>query len=606
MNQNTPDVAMKKPGKFYLTMNKLKTWFSKPQNIILLIIVVLFSVLVIFPLIMMLVDSFILHEGALLEEYAGEAGSLSLYSWQQMFTGPNSYKIFWKPFLNTMLMSLLSSAFAILFGGIVAYLVTRTNMKFRKWISSIFILPYIMPQWTLAVMWTNLFDSTAITATKDGLFTYLTGAAAPLWFVRGLFPTALVLGLHYAPFAYILIGGVFKNMDANLEEAATILNTPKWKIFTRITIPMIMPAILSTILLVFSSSMGSFPVPRYLAGNNFPTLAMQYMELRVNSPGVSSGISVVMLVIGLLILLWNQLSLRSRKKYTTVTGKSGQVTKVNLGKVGKWLIGVVLILITFFTSIFPIISFSLETFLANPGDYSHLTTMWWTGKGEGAVDALYGQVGILMNPKIWGGFGGTIIVSLLAAFFAGTIGLLVGYTISKNPKGKLETYTNSITFLPYLIPALSIGASYFVFGNQLGIWNTYLLLIIVGTIKYVPFASRSSISSMLQLSGEIEESAQILNVPWPKRMFRIIIPIQKTAIMSGFLLPFISATRELTLFMMLASDDKLATLALGYFDEMGLYAFSAAINLILIVFILVVNFGMNKLTGASLDEGIGG
>ena len=88
----------------------------------------------------------------------------------------------------------------------------------------------------------------------------LIGLRMPLWWVKGMFPSIVVLGLHYAPFAYILIGAIFKNMDANLEEAATILNTPKLKTFFRVTMPMVMPAILSTILLVFSSSMGSYPV----------------------------------------------------------------------------------------------------------------------------------------------------------------------------------------------------------------------------------------------------------------------------------------------------------------------------------------------------------
>ena len=85
----------------------------------------------------------------------------------------------------------------------------------------------------------------------------------PAWWCVGLFPSVVVLGLHYAPFAYILIGGIFRNMDANLEEAATILDTPKWKIMFRISLPMVMPAILSTILLVFGSAMGSYPVPHY-------------------------------------------------------------------------------------------------------------------------------------------------------------------------------------------------------------------------------------------------------------------------------------------------------------------------------------------------------
>ena len=133
-----------------------------------------------------------------------------------------------------------------------------------------------------------------------------------------------------------------------------------------------------------------------------------------------------------------------------------------------------------------------------------------------------------------------------------------------------------------------------------------ILLIIVGTIKYIPFASRSSLNSMLQLSGEIEESAMIQNIPWIKRMTRIIIPIQKSSIISGYLLPFMTCLRELSLFMLLCTQGFILATTLDYFDEMGLYAFSSGINLILIVTILVCNTIVNKVTGASLDKGIGG
>ena len=114
-----------------------------------------------------------------------------------------------------------------------------------------------------------------------------------------------------------------------------------------------------------------------------------------------------MMIFGVAILLMNQMSLKSRKNYTTVTGKSGQISKINLGKVGKYLIAVILIVITFFTSIFPILSFALETFLPNPGDYSFLytmnpgalTTKWWLTDNNGA-GALYGQPGILHNHPV--------------------------------------------------------------------------------------------------------------------------------------------------------------------------------------------------------------
>lgn len=601
----------KTPSKGKKFLNSCKNYFSKPQNIILVVLGIILSILVFIPMISVFVDTFTIHEGAMGEDRGDNiAGSLSWYNWQQAFTGRLAQKNFWIPLRNTLLMSVLSCVFAVLFGGIVAYLITRTNLKFKKYISAVFIFPYIMPQWTLAMVWKNLFDSLAVTGTKNGVFASLFGITMPQWWCAGLFPCALVLGMHYAPFAYILIGGIFRNMDANLEEAATILNTPKHKIFFRVTLPLVTPAILSTVLLVFSSAMGSYPVPHYLGnavgGYEFSTLATRYQDLNVDRPGTSSIISVVMMFIGVAILLVNMASTTGRKQYTTVTGKSGQVSKVNLGKVGKYVIGIILICTTFFTSIFPIISFGVETFLPNPGDYSGFTLKWWINSAVGEENGMYGQLGILYNKTIWYAFRGSVLTAVGSALLAGTVGTLVGYCVAKNRKSKFANYVNSVAFLPYLLPALSVGAAYFVFGNRLGLFNTYFLLIMVGMIKYMPFASKASFNSMLQLSDQIEEAAIIQNVPWIKRMFRIIIPIQKTSILSGFLLPFITGMRELTLYMMLATDDKLATLQIGYFDEMGLYAFSSAINLILIIFILATNGVINKVTGASLDKGIGG
>ena len=108
------------------------------------------------------------------------------------------------------------------------------------------------------------------------------------------------------------------------------------------------------------------------------------------------------------------------------------------------------------------------------------------------------------------------------------------------------------------------------------------------------------------ISNEIEEAAIIQDIPWTKRMFRIIIPIQKSAIISGYMLPFMTCLRELSLFLLLCTQGFILSTTLDYFDEMGLYAFSSGINLILIITILVCNTLVNKVTGASLDKGIGG
>ena len=601
-----------KVGKGTIFWNNVRTFFSKPQNTILVVLGFLCTLTTIAPIIAIVEDTFAIHPGTIDAVLTGKASGYSFTNYTNLFTSEIANIHLWTPLLNTLALAVDSCCVSILYGGFFAFLVTRTNLRFKKYLSAIFIFPYIMPQWTLATVWKNLFDSIAVTNTKNGLLAGLFGIEMPHWWCAGMFPSILVLGLHYAPFAYILIGGIFRNMDSNLEEAATILNTPKYKIMTRVTLPLIKPAILSTILLVFGSSMGSYPVPHFLG---LSTLSTKYIELNSNRVGQASILAVIMMLLGVAIMYVNQRSLKSRKSYTTVTGKSGQTSKINLGKAGRIIIAIVLVILTFFTSIFPIVSFAFETFLPNPGDYSflktfntdNLTLKWWITSENVTENGMYGQKGMLFNEMIWKGFGGTMLVAVACAICAGVLGTLIGYAVSKKRRSKLAGYVNAIAFLPYLMPSIAVGIAFFkLFSGGINLYNTYWLLIIVGTVKYIPFASRSSLNSMLQLSGEIEEAAIIQDTPWHKRMTRIIIPIQKSSIVSGFLLPFMTCLRELSLFMLLCGQGLILSTQLDYFDEMGLYAFSSGINLILIVTILICNALVNKITGASLDKGIGG
>ncbi|MDR1852778.1 MAG: iron ABC transporter permease [Propionibacteriaceae bacterium] len=613
---------METTSTFTLAMRRAGAYFKKPWNVVLLVVGVALTITTVSAMSAIVLDTVTVHPGQS-DDPTGAGANCALFStstscytllnWKNLFA-PAMGKLlevnFLTPLLNSVLLAAFACLVALVYGGIFAYLVTRTDMPCRKWLSAIFIFPYVMPQWTLAVVWRNLFNSAEVTGGSDGLLASVFGLRMPLWWCQGLFPSSLVLGLHYSAFAYIFIGAIFRNMDANLEEAATILNTPRWKTFLRITLPMIKPAIYSTTLLVFSSAMGSYPVPHYL---KLSTLTTQYVSMNVAKAGQASILAVTMMLFGIALMVGNQLTTSGRKSYTTVSGKSGQISKIQLGSVGRWVIAGVFLVLTLFTSIYPIIAFAFETFLPNPGDYSFLrtgdpddlTTKWWT-TSDTNDSSLFGQPGILFNPTIWGGVRGQLIVAVGAALIAGTIGLLIGYCVAKNRRSKWANFVNNMAFLPYLMPALAVGVAFFIFGSSLGLFNTFALLIITGTIKYIPFASRAALNSMLQLSNEIEESAMIQGIPWWKRMVRIIIPIQKTSIISGYMLPFMTCLRELTLFMLLCSQTKIITLELDYFDEMGLYAYSSAINLILIVIILVCNTAVNKLTGASIDKGLGG
>ena len=601
--------CIKQKHTFSKWLNQGKTWFGMPANSILVIFGILLLFLTIAPLIYVIIDTFTVHMMEVPLIPNSKIGDFTIYHYKTLFASSKSWHLFYKPLLNSLWTSALACVFAILFGGVVAYLITRTNLKFKKLISTVFIFPYIMPQWTLALFWKNLFMSTSCTGGYAGELQALTGIVTPEWLVLGGLPIALVLGLHYAPFAYILIGGVLRNMDANLEEAATILNTPKWKIFTHITLPILKPAILSTILLVFSSAMSAYPVAVTLGKPiNFTVLSTQ-LQIWLQGNGTQLGIghvtSLVLIVIGILILTMNQISTGSRKQYTTVSGKSGQISKNNLGKVGKWIISFILIILVMFVCVGPMVSFALESLLPNQGDYSSgLTLQWWTSKEV----LRNGYKGMFYNPEIWVALLQSILLSICCSLIAGTIGLLIGYAVSKKRKSKLAMGVNALAFLPYLLPSISMSAIFFTFSTKIPFLYAlpFLVCVIVGVVKYIPFASRSSLNAMLQLSNEIEEAAVIQNIPWVKRMVRIIFPIQKSSFLSGYLLPFISCMRELSLFVFIAPSGLLLTTLMFQLSETGLPALENAANLILVVVILVFNFIINKITGASLDKGIGG
>ena len=617
--------------------NNLKSYFSKPQNIITIIFLIILCAGVVYPLISLVLDSFkvqTLPEANLMNDtwdLTLRRGDYTWALWPYVLFNPRKLEIsaslFWNPLWKSLVMALLACFISVVIGGALAFFVTRTNLPFKKFISTVFVFPYIMPSWSIAMFWENFFKNTAVDACSNqmGLLESLTGIQVPAGMIYGMIPCAIVLGLHYAPFAYILIGGILRNMDANLEEAATILKSTRLKTLWRITLPIVAPALISTVLLVFSSSISSYTVPAFLTKDgSFTAISVQMRGMLNSSDARGQGyvIAVILLIFSLIILTINNRFTSSRKSFTTVSGKSGQISKIELGrgkfKWIKWVIATLLVIFVSFFAIVPLITFALESLEEVSGDLSTLTLKYWISSEDfdyRISNQGQSSKGIFMNATIWKAFGRSFAVAACVALIAGTFGILIGYAASKKRHSKIAKFASNCAFLPYLIPALSFGAIFFSLSYVPGFtwlnwnngeFNAVIACIICGGIKFLPFASRSGTNAMLQLSGEIEEAAIIVNVPWWKRMLKILFPIQKSSFISCYLLPFISAMRELTLFTLLTSSFTLITNVLQYFDSYGLGQLSNAINLLIVLFVILVNLLVNKLTGASIDKGIGG
>lgn len=594
------------PSKWRKFCYGAKRFLGNPANIILVVFFVVLAFLIFYPLLTLVIDTFIVNNRQETIYTPGKhEGDVTITWWHRMLANPDTAPMyFWKPLGNSLLMSLLASIIAILYGGVVAFFITRTNMKGKKIISTVFVFPYIMPSWTLAMFWQNFWQNPDIGNGTGGMAYNLFKIKVSEGFVYGLVPSAIVLGLHYAPFAYILIGGILRNMDANLEEAATVLKSSRFKIIYRITLPIVLPALVSTFLLVFSSSMSAYAVPKYLGMGKFDVLTT-YMKsfLRQSMYGQSYIMGLIMIIFGVGILMVNQYITGKRKSFTTVSGKSGQISFIDL-KWGKWVSSVIFCFLSLFFAVIPLVTFALESCCVHPGDYSQLTLEYWISKE--LTSSGNGLRGLFFEPQVWNAFGNSLLLSFLCAVIAGTSGILIGYAVAKRRGSILSRGVDGMAFLPYLLPSMALGGAFLTMATTFGLQKTFIILVLVGAVKYLPFASRSGINAMLQLSGEIEEAAVMMNVPWWKRMVRIIFPIQKSTFMSGYLLPFTSCMRELSLFVLLVapSTQLLATL-LDEWTNWWLQS-ANALNLLIIVTVLVINFVVNKLTGASIDKGVGG
>ncbi len=592
--------------------NRIKTFFSKPYNVLLVLFIVVLGFLVVIPLFSIVKDTFIVHSSEKSRVHQA-VGTFTTYHWKRLFLSEFRKSLLIDPLRNSLYTSAWACVVSILIGGTFAWLVSRSDMRWKKLLTKLFIFPYIMPSWTLALAWKNFFKNVEITG-SNGIFHSLTGISVPTWFAYGEFPIMIVTGMHYAPFAYILIGGILHNMDANLEEAAVILKTKRLRMFLRITIPIVMPAVLSTIILVFSGAMASFATPQFLGlpVRYYVLTTELYASINGTNPGVGYILAMIMILISVIIMFVNQRLIGNRKSYATVTGKSANISIFHLG-MWRTPISIVAFFVVMCMSVIPLITFALESLLVNTGvyDFNNLTLSFWIGRGHG-VDSWQSDPGILRNPEVFRTLVNSLKLSFMCSIGAGTLGFLAGYCIVRRRGSFISRLVEDLTFIPYLIPSMAFSAIYLsMFSSKHGIipslYGTFAILALIGTVKYLPMASRSGVNSMLQLSPEIEEAGIIMGVPWVKRMTRIIVPIEKTTIVSGYLLPFISAMRELSLFVILVTaNNRILTTLLLFYDEKGYTQFSNAVNLLIIIVVLIINFTVEKLTGASIEKGVGG
>jgi len=571
--------------------NRVSLKLRQPQVLLGLLLVVVLTGLVVVPFLQMLHDTAVWQEADRRISRTAEPGAWTLFHYLRVFSSPLSVNIFYRPLLHSLATSMAISLAAMLLGTLMAWLVVRTDMPFRKTIGVFAVIPYILPSYTLALAWLDFFKNERIGGAV-GICAYLFGVTPPDWLAYGFVPIVITLSLHYYPFTYLLVSGALVSIDSSLEESGEILGAGRFRILRRITFPLVLPALISAFILTFSRAVGTFGTPYFLgAPVRYFTLATTIYTSIVNrTPAVAYIGALVLILISMVIIAVNQ-KVIGEKSFVTIAGKGLRRRLMPLGP-WRWaaLTGMAaLIALAVFV---PLLLLLWQTLMLYPDDYSlgNLTLHYWIGASQAALAE--GESGILRNVQILGAAWNSIRLSVIVALTTGIMGILIGYAVVKGRKTRLAAVLEQESFLPYLIPSIAFGAIYLsLFSRSIGplppLYGTFMLLVMICVAKNLPFSARSGISSMMQVAGELEEAGMMAGASWLQRFRRIILPLTLAGSLSGFILAFISTMRELSLIILLITPDTrtLTTMTFRYVEQ-GYSQFADAI--ILLIVLLVV------------------
>ena len=553
--------------------NQVKAVVTNPYNVIVLVAIVLLTYLIVLPLVDMLSTTFQLAQRDLRATGGtmADVGKFTLYYWQRLLASDLSWNLLFKPLLNSLTIGVGVSVCAIALGSILAWLMVRSDLPFKPFFSLAVIIPYMIPSWVKSQAWLSMFKTPRVGGAPGFIAALMMNAGISTERIEAILsPIAygrlaiiIVLTLHYYAYTYLLVSAALNSINSELEEMGEIQGASKPLILRKITLPLVLPAMLSAVILTFSKAIGTFGTINYLGSPvQYYTLSSQlYMNINSRDTQTGFAMAILMIIIASIAVFVNQKLIGSRKSYATIGGKGGRSTLIGLGKVGRPVITAALFVFFAVGIIMPIVILVMESFMLKEGIYSldNFTLHYWIGESNPQI--MEGLPGIFKNDEFINSLFNSLRLTLVNGVFGTIFGQLLGYITAKG-RGRLHgKLVEQLVFIPYLIPSVAFGGIYLsmfsqpqqIFGVTLvpALYGTFALLTLVSVVKHLPFAARAGTSNMLQISGELEEAATIEGAGFFRRFVKIVFPLSKGGFISGFMLIFVSIMKELDLIILI-------------------------------------------------------
>ena len=521
----------------------------------IVVLITFLTLFILYPLAILLVDSFV-----------GDGG-FGFSVFKRIFQMPT----FTHAITNTLKVGFLVGILSTLVGLLFAYVEVYVRMgKFTGGLFKVVsMLPVVSPPFVLSLSMIMLFGKAGI-ITRFLLKIYDNS-------VYGFWGIAIVQTLTFFPVCYMMLKGLLKNIDPSLEEAARDMGASRWKVFTSVTFPLLLPGLGNAFLVTFIESIADFANPMIIGGS-YDTLATTiYLQITgAYDKAGAAAMAVVLLCITLAMFAVQKYYLE-RKTAATLTGKASRGRMLITDRSVRVPLTVLCSLVALFVIMMYICVPIGACFPTWGYKFFPLTGKWFK----------------LVFTRYHGfqAFRDSFILSLISAPITALLSMIISYLVVKR-KFKSKGFIEAVSMLAMAVPGTVLGVGYirgfsgglFHTGFMQGLYGTGLILIIVFVVRSLPTGTRSGISALRQIDKSIEESAYDMGADSFRVFMTVTLPLIKDSFLSGLVTAFVRSITAISAIILLVTPQfLLITVQINEFAEKGSYSLACAFATILIV-----------------------
>jgi iron(III) transport system permease protein len=504
-----------------------------------------------------------------------EVGGLTIQNYVEAFTT----SIYLRPILNSLILATSVATIATLLGTPLAWLIARTTLPGRKALRALITAAFVTPSFIGAEAWILLAAPHSGWINKA--FVAVTHAGQGPLNIFTLGGAIFVMALHSVPYTFTFVAGGLELLPVELEDASSTLGASAWRTMTRITLPLVAPAIIAGFIMSFLESLAEFGAPAFLLIPARTQVVTTQLYLFFQFPvrtelAAAYAMPLLAVTIGLLLV---QRRLLGRRRFTMVGGKGGRRRLVELGA-WRWPIFVLAMLV-------PLCSVFLP-YLALLG--TSLSRVWSQGPVLGNLTLHWYHWALFEN----GATRGAIAHSLAYAAAAATLAEIIAFLIAYTAKRKLFPGAAALGFVcmaPFVVPGIVLAIGIYAAYSRppLLLYGTSAILIIAFATRFLPIAYANLNTMIDAINADLENAARTLGASRLLALRTITAPLLRRGILASWLLVFIPAIRELSSAIFLFTP-RTATMTTQIFDftDAGNYEAVATLAILILAITLVI------------------